>query len=65
VAATAPADPQIHMEAMLRLLFAESAALDELAAGRRALAYPHRRPQPPQLGEHSRAARSDAAYRGR
>ena len=35
--ATAPADPQIQMEPMLRLLFADSAAPDELAASLRAL----------------------------
>jgi PadR family transcriptional regulator, regulatory protein AphA len=35
--ATAPADPQVHMEPMLRLLFADSAAPDELAASLRAV----------------------------
>ena len=35
--ATEPADPQIQMEPMLRLLFADSAAPDELAASLRAL----------------------------
>jgi len=35
--ATAPADPQIQMEAMLQLLFADSATPDELAASLHAL----------------------------
>ena len=35
--ATAPADPQIQMEPMLRLLFADSGTPDELAASLRAL----------------------------
>ena len=35
--ATAPADPQIQIEAMLRLLFADSASPDDLAASLRAL----------------------------
>ena len=45
--ATAPADPQIQMEPMLRLLFADSGAPDELAASLRALRASAERPARP------------------